>query len=286
MTTSVLAWQTPGLFHTQRVFLGSRLLFETPWSLSHWDLMKIAAIPQTYDLPLVPHICVSELGEHLFIMFQWCSTDYFNNCIWIHLKHERYMQGDGSFPNDVALVKLATAVDLRQESVDVIEMAATDEDFTGQTGILTGWGLTNTWGKLGEVWGQKQVDRAWVSNYTSQYSEGCNLFTQSLDSRSWPKTHHMSLTLLHIYSIYVYMYIHIYKLTSHCYRNHCQKWGYKTSFRMKVHDDAIEWKTFSALQAFGAGKSAVTGEFPSQRPVTQSFDIFFDLRLNQQLSKQ
>ena len=28
------------------------------------------------------------------------------------------------------------------------------------------------------------------------------------------------------------------------------------------------------------------GEFPSQRPVTGSFDVFFDLRLNKQLSKQ
>ena len=29
-----------------------------------------------------------------------------------------------------------------------------------------------------------------------------------------------------------------------------------------------------------------TGEFPSQRPVTRSFDVFFDLRLNKRLSKQ
>ena len=29
--------------------------------------------------------------------------------------------------------------------------------------------------------------------------------------------------------------------------------------------------------------SPVTGEFPSQRPVTQSFDVFFDLRLNKRL---
>ena len=29
-----------------------------------------------------------------------------------------------------------------------------------------------------------------------------------------------------------------------------------------------------------------TGEFPAQRPVTRSFDVFFDLRLNKQLSKQ
>ena len=29
-----------------------------------------------------------------------------------------------------------------------------------------------------------------------------------------------------------------------------------------------------------------TGEFPAQRPVTWSFDVFFDLRLNKRLSKQ
>ena len=34
------------------------------------------------------------------------------------------------------------------------------------------------------------------------------------------------------------------------------------------------------------GKSPVNGEFPIQRPVTWSFDVFFDLRLNQQLNKQ
>ena len=28
------------------------------------------------------------------------------------------------------------------------------------------------------------------------------------------------------------------------------------------------------------------GEFPAQRPVTQNFDVFFDLRLNKRLSKQ
>ena len=34
------------------------------------------------------------------------------------------------------------------------------------------------------------------------------------------------------------------------------------------------------------GNSPVTGEFPSQRSVTRSFDIFFALRLNKRLSKQ
>ena len=45
-------------------------------------------------------------------------------------------------------------------------------------------------------------------------------------------------------------------------------------------------ETFSALQGLYAGNSVVTGEFPAQRPVTQSFDIFFELRLNKRLSKQ
>ena len=40
------------------------------------------------------------------------------------------------------------------------------------------------------------------------------------------------------------------------------------------------------LLALCAGNSLVTGEFPPQRPVTWSFDVFFDLHLNKQLSKQ
>ena len=44
--------------------------------------------------------------------------------------------------------------------------------------------------------------------------------------------------------------------------------------------------TFSALLAICAGNSPVTGEFPAQRPVKRSFDVFFDLRLSKRLSKQ
>ena len=47
-----------------------------------------------------------------------------------------------------------------------------------------------------------------------------------------------------------------------------------------------EMDTFSASLAICVGNSPVPGEFPSQRPVTQSFDVFFDLRLNKRLSKQ
>ena len=44
-------------------------------------------------------------------------------------------------------------------------------------------------------------------------------------------------------------------------------------------------ETFSILLAICAGNSPVTGEFPTQRPVTWSFVVVFDLRLNKRLSK-
>ena len=43
---------------------------------------------------------------------------------------------------------------------------------------------------------------------------------------------------------------------------------------------------FSTLLALCARNSPVTGEFPSQRPVTWSYDVFFDVCLNKRLSKQ
>ena len=45
-------------------------------------------------------------------------------------------------------------------------------------------------------------------------------------------------------------------------------------------------KIFSALLAICAGNSPVPDEFPAQRPVTRSFDVFFDLRPNKRLNKQ
>ena len=47
-----------------------------------------------------------------------------------------------------------------------------------------------------------------------------------------------------------------------------------------------QMKKFSALLAFCTGNSPVPGEFPTQRPVTRSFEVFFDLRPNKRLSKQ
>ena len=47
-----------------------------------------------------------------------------------------------------------------------------------------------------------------------------------------------------------------------------------------------QMKTFSALLAICARNSPVTGEFPSQTPVTRSFDVFFDLHQNKRLRQQ
>ena len=74
-----------------------------------------------------------------------------------------------------------------------------------------------------------------------------------------------------------YMYI---------YLSHCNTNAHIISF---MHD--IPWwrqqmETFSALLDICAGNWLVTGEFLAQRPVTRSFVVFFDLRLNKRLSKQ
>ena len=63
------------------------------------------------------------------------------------------------------------------------------------------------------------------------------------------------------------------------------------NYNVGVQNKETTWwrhqmETFSALLVICAGNSPVPGEFPTQRPVTRSFDVFFGLRLNQRLSKQ
>ena len=44
------------------------------------------------------------------------------------------------------------------------------------------------------------------------------------------------------------------------------------------HDDVIKWKHFPHYWPLVWGIHLSPGEFPSQRPETQSFVVFFDLR--------
>ena len=53
--------------------------------------------------------------------------------------------------------------------------------------------------------------------------------------------------------------------------------------KVLIHDAVIKWKNFPR---YWPGNLLFTGEFPSQRPVTRRFDVFFDQRLNKRLSKQ
>ena len=53
-----------------------------------------------------------------------------------------------------------------------------------------------------------------------------------------------------------------------------------------LHEDVIKWKHITRYWPYVRGNSPVTGKFRAQRPVTRSFDVFFDLRLNKPLSKQ
>ena len=60
--------------------------------------------------------------------------------------------------------------------------------------------------------------------------------------------------------------------------------GYILSIQWNFYIHQME--TFSALLVICAGNSPVNGEFPAQRPVTRSLDVFFDLHLNKRLCKQ
>ena len=67
--------------------------------------------------------------------------------------------------------------------------------------------------------------------------------------------------------------------------------GETKKVRITRHWNIFSWwrhqiETFSALLALCAGNSPVTGEFPSQMPVIQSFDVFIDMCLDKRLNKQ
>ena len=77
-------------------------------------------------------------------------------------------------------------------------------------------------------------------------------------------------------------------------KDDCNMWSQlRSNFFVMVHGQLlsnISWwhhqmETFSALQALCEGNPSITGGLSSQRPVTRSFDVFFDLCLNKRLSK-
>ena len=106
---------------------------------------------------------------------------------------------------------------------------------------------------------------------------------------------------IYMYNIYIYIYIYICIYRGMvCFSLYIYVYDYNIHLLYYVYPGCISrdeprfvqdtwWRhpmeIFSALRAICAGNSSVPGEFPAQRPVTRSFDVFFDLRLNKQLSK-
>ena len=74
------------------------------------------------------------------------------------------------------------------------------------------------------------------------------------------------------------------------HNSHTPKYPNNRKATVRYVHNAAWWRhqmeTFSALLAICAGNSPVPGEFPTKRPVTRSFDVLLDLRLNKRLSKQ
>ena len=100
-------------------------------------------------------------------------------------------------------------------------------------------------------------------------------------------------SVLCIYLVHCYWFsIIILKMC--CSRSECLGWNgwfyhkciirHNTSYTLLywvVHDDAIKWTHFRVTGR--SGNSLVNGGFPAHSPVTRSFDIFFDLHLNERL---
>ena len=62
----------------------------------------------------------------------------------------------------------------------------------------------------------------------------------------------------------------------------CPGWWCHSSLCMMTSSNGNNFRVTGPL----CGEFTGPGEFPTQRPVTRSFDVFFDLRLNKRLSKQ
>ena len=52
------------------------------------------------------------------------------------------------------------------------------------------------------------------------------------------------------------------------------------------HDEVIKWKHFPRHLTLCAGNSPVTAEFPTQRPVTRSLGVFFQMCLNKRVNNK
>ena len=92
-------------------------------------------------------------------------------------------------------------------------------------------------------------------------------------------------SVYHVYHNGIYMYI-FKKISWVILMN--LSWHLKETKHIKLHRTMITSSNGNIFRVTGSlcGEFTGPGEFPAQRPVTRSFDVFFDLRLNKILRKQ
>ena len=89
-----------------------------------------------------------------------------------------------------------------------------------------------------------------------------------------PFSQRLCTDVCNIMIIDIHTFLHWYASTNHNLWEWCTLLANCAWWRHQM-------ETFSALLAICAGNSPVTGEFTAKKPVTRSFDVFFDLRLNE-----
>ena len=150
---------------------------------------------------------------------------------------------------------------------------------------------------------QKQISKAGIRNYIPQYMWGVKwqaIFAHALDTSLWHRINTGNLVSwnevlnFNLVPIRWQGHFNTYSITNMLLRNKLREISNLFTLIFVVISYcsiSYTWwrhqmETFSALLAICAGNSPVTGEFPAQRSVTLSFDVFVDLRLNKRLSKQ
>ena len=95
---------------------------------------------------------------------------------------------------------------------------------------------------------------------------------------TWNIADHLSIHLWNWQHLYIFQVPCMYDITK-IYDFGSSTCGY-TIFIIFIPRWRHQMETFSASLAICARNSPVIGEFRAQRPVTRSFDVFFDLRPN------
>ena len=129
------------------------------------------------------------------------------------------------------------------------------------------------------LWGTRQLRRS----FNNWFAE--NFFLEVLFAYAFISTISSSLDMIKQCGIW-YSHTDIWRVAMNQSHTRYYVTGLHDCVWIYTHDNVIKWRYFPRYWPFVRGNSPAPGEFPSQRPVTRSFDVFFDLRLNKRLSKQ